>query len=294
MKKSNLILLWASLSAILCACSLNDEPQRPERSEYIKVYETSADKTVDNIQIPFGGVQDGKIHILSNVDLQWKYMVTQDASTPDWFKITRVDEIEPGHTVVTYDADSILDLNSLDSRSGRLSFSCPPQSLGKFLSVRQGYPLRFIDEFPDEPGKMVTITGRETYTTQEYSKLSKDYFDYISFNAWAETDNEFLSKNITLDVTVSGGQFYETRLTTFRVNVPLGTAADKSNLKYLLIVGNDGYLSAQTKFTFSTANDDRVYVHVDNLAAYQVTPADFSILYDDDYAFDDEGGADWI
>ena len=281
------------LTAVLCACSMNDGPQRPVRSEYIKVYETSADKTVDAIQVPFGGVQDGKIHILSNVDLQWKYMVTQDASTPDWFKITRVEEIEPGHTVVTYDADSILDLNSLDSRSGRLSFSCPPQSLGKFLSVRQGYPLRFVDEFSDEPGKMVTITGRETYTTQEYSKLSKDYFDYISFNAWAETDNEFLSKNITLDVTVSGGQFYETRLTTFRVNVPLGTAADKSNLKYLLIVGNNGQLSAQTKFTFSTANDDRVFVHVDNLAAYQVTPADFNILYDDDFAYEDEGG-EWI
>ncbi len=294
MKKSNLILLWASLSAILCACSLNDEPQRPERSEYIKVYETSADKTVDNIQIPFGGVQDGKIHILSNVDLQWKYMVTQDASTPDWFKITRVDEIEPGHTVVTYDAESILDLNSLDSRSGKLSFSCPPQSLGKFLTVRQGYPLRFIDDFSGEPGQMVTITGRETFTTQEYSKLSKDYFDYISFNAWAETDNEFLSKNITLDITVSGGQFYDTRLATFRVNVPLGTAADKSNLHYLLIVGNDGHLSSQTKFIFSTANDDRVFVHIDNLAAYQVTPADFSILYDDDYAYDDDEGADWI
>ena len=62
----------------------------------------------------------------------------------------------------------------------------------------------------------------------------------------------------------SGGKFYETGLTTFRVNVPLGTGPDENNLKYLLLVGLDQHMSAETKFTFSTANDDEVYVHIDN------------------------------
>ena len=292
MKKKTFILLWVTLSAVFCACNKNGEPERPVRSEYIKVYETSPDKLVDDIQVPFAGAQDAQIHILSNVSLQWKYLMSQGAAYPDWFKITRVEEVEPGHIVVTYDAESILTLNSLVSREGKLSFSNPSQALGKFLSVRQGYKRQFIDEFPDEPGQMVTLTGKQTFTTRDYSELNRDYFDYISFNAWAETTNEFRSKNITLDITISGGLFFDTGLTTFRVNVPLADAADKSNFRYLLVMGEGARMSPNTHFTFSVANDDLVYVHIDNLAAYQVTEADLGLYIDID--FDEDEEPDWV
>lgn len=292
MSKKSFILLGVTLSAVLCACNKNGEPERPVRSEYIKVYESSPDKLVDDIQVPFEGAQDAQIHILSNVSLQWKYFVSQGAAYPDWFKITRVEEAAPGHIVVTYDAESILPLNSLESREGRLSFSCPAESLGKFLSVRQGFKRQFLDEFPDEPDQRVTITGKETFTTREYPEVNKDYFDYISFNAWAETSNEFRSKNITLDITISGGLFFDTGLTTFRVNVPLADAADKSNFHYLLVMGDGMRMSPNTRFTFSAANDDLVYVHIDNLAAYQVSEADLGLYIDED--FDEDEEPDWI
>ena len=287
------ILLWASLAAMLCACGKDEQTAPPPRSEFIKVYETTADKLVDNIQVPLGGVQDGKIHILSNVALQWKYLVNPEATGTDWLTIKSVEEEEPGHTVVTYDAASLLSLNSLDRRQGSLSFSCPEASLGKFLSVSQGYPEKFYEDFSDQPDGTLRITGKETFTTQQYPVLNTDFYDYISFNVWAETENEFLSKNITLDVTVSGGQFFATGFTTYRVNVPLGSAAGKENLKYLLLMGDGERMSAKTTFTFSTANDDLVYVHVDNLAAYQVTPADMNYLFgDEDFNEDEE--VDWI
>jgi hypothetical protein len=292
MKKKTFILLWVTLSAVLCACSKNDGPSRPVRSEYVKVYETSPDKLVDGIQVPFAGAQDAQIHILSNVPLQWKYMVSQNAAYPDWFKITRVEEVEAGHIVVTYDAESILTLNNLLIREGKLSFSNPGESLGKFLSVRQGYKRQFLDEFSDEPDQMVTLTGKQTYTTKDYSEVNRDYFDYISFNAWAETTNEFRSKNITLDITISGGLFFDTGLTTFRVNVPLADAADKSNFKYLLVMGEGARMSPNTHFTFSVANDDLVFVHIDNLAAYQVTEADLGLYIDID--FDEDEEPDWV
>lgn len=293
MNAKPLILLLVSTAVALVSCGKSGESAAPTRSEYIKVYEVSEDKTVDNIQVPFEGVQDGEIHVLSNVALQWKYLVDQTAADTDWFKIKSVDEVEPGHTVVKYDATSLLSHNSLDRRSGRLSFSCPAEYLGKFLTVRQGYEKKFYEEFSDEPGQNLMITGRQTYTTEEYPVLNTDFFDYISFNAWAETTNEFLSKNITLDITVSGGQFYDTRLTTYRVNVPLGTGADESNLKYLLIMGIGERMSAQTKFTFSVANDDQVFVHIDNFAAYQVTEAEMSSLFEDE-DFNEDEEVDWI
>jgi len=294
MNKHNLLLLCASAAAILCSCNKNDVNLRPVRSEFIKVYEVSEKKTVDdNIQIPFEGVQDGKIHVLSNVELQWHYLVNQAGTDTDWFRIKSVEEVEPGHTVVTYDAESILSHNSLVRRSGNLSFTCSSQSLGKFLYIRQGYDRKFIEEFSDEPGECLTITGNQVYTTEEYPSFNTDFYDYISFNAWAETDNEFLSRNITLDVTVSGGKFYETGFTTYRVNVPLASGPDESNLRYLLLVGEGERMSANTKFSFSTSNDDQVYVHIDNFAAYKVSEADINYLFDDD-EFEGQEEEDWI
>lgn len=293
MNKSSLLFLCASAAFVLCACNGNKVDLRPVRSEFINVYEVSKEKTVDNIQIPFKGVQDGKIHILSNVSLEWKYYVNQTETGTDWFQIKSVEEVEPGHVVVTYDAASILPLNSIERRSGHLSLSCPSQSMGKFLPIRQGYELKFVEEFSSEPGECITITGDETYITKEYPSFSADYYDYISFNAWAETTNEFLSKNITLDVTVSGGKFYETGMTTYRFNVPLGTAPDENNLKYVLLVGLDQHMSPETKFTFSTDNDVDVHVHIDNFSAYKVTEAEMGYLFEDE---EFEGGedVDWI
>ena len=293
MNKKSLLILYALVAVSLCACNEKDVNLRPVRSEFIKVYEISEKKTVDNIQVPFQGAQDGKIHVLSNVPLQWKYMIDQNESDKDWFQIKSVEEIEPGHIVVTYDAASILVLNSLERRGGRLSFSCPEQSIGKFLAIRQGYDNKFVEDFSDMPDGCLTITGVQSFTTQEYPSFNSDYYDYISFNAWAETDNEFLSKNITLDVTVSGGMFYDTGLTTYRVNVPLGTGPDENNLKYLLLEGDGGRMSSKTKFSFSVANDEQVYVHIDNFAAYKVTEAEMNAIFEDE-EFEFEEEVDWI
>ena len=75
--------------------------------------------------------------------------------------------------------------------------------------------------------------------------------------------------------------------------MPLGTGPDKSNLQYLLIMGDGGHISDKAKFTFSTSNDDLVYVHVDNFAAYTVSESELRYLYDDeDYEFEEE--IDWV
>lgn len=293
MKKTVLLGLSAALAVAVCSCGRVDGPQRPVRSEYITVYETSPDNAVDAIQIPFEGVQDGQIHVLTNVSVQCKYFVDQSDTEAGWFKIKSVESVESGHIVVTYDAESVLPRYSLDRRTVRLSFSSPEEYFGKFLPVKQGYSRQFYEDFSNEPSGMVTITGRQSYTTKEYSVLNTDYCDYISFNAWAETTNEFLSKNITLDITIYGGKFYDTGLATYRINVPLGTGPEEDNMRYLLVVGNGTRLSEKTRFTFSVANDELVYVHIDNFGAYQVTEAEMGLLFKDE-DFDDEGEADWI
>lgn len=291
MNTKALTLVWVILSVIFCSCDKNSLKEQPTRNEFIKVYDTTPDKLLDGIDVPLEGVQDGKFHVLSNVPLQWKYLVDQTATGTDWLTIKSVEEVEPGHIVVTYDAQSLLALNSLTYRSARLSFSSPEAFLGKFLTISQGYDLIASEDFSTEEGGMLTLTGKQRFTTREFPELNMDYYDYITFNAWAETDNEFLNKNITLDVTVSGGKFYDTRLTTHRFNIPLGTSADESNFHHLLVMGSEDRMSAKTTFSFSTDNDNQVFVHVDNFAAYTVSVADMGFIYDDE-VFDEAGEGD--
>ena len=295
MDKKLLIPLGFSLLALLGACNRSDQPYSHPRSEFIQVYETSADNPIDAIQVPFDGVQDGKIHILSNLpegqQLDYRYLVNPTGGTANnWLTIKEVDNTDPSHIVITYDAASLLEKNSLERRSGSLSFTCPELSLGKFVPIRQGYSLVYTDDFKQEDGAPISLTGEETFTTDKYPKVNVDYCDYISFNAWAKDESEFvLSKNITLDVTISGGHFYPTDVSTYRVNVPLGAAASKANLVYLLVVGDGTRMSADTQFTFSVANDDGVRVFIKNFAIYRVTAAEMlDLIGDEDFEYEPE------
>ena len=77
MNTKALTLVWVILSVIFCSCDKNSLKEQPTRNEFIKVYDTTPDKLLDGIDVPLEGVQDGKFHVLSNVPLQWKYLVAK-------------------------------------------------------------------------------------------------------------------------------------------------------------------------------------------------------------------------
>ena len=56
-------------------------------------------------------------------------------------------------------------------------------------------------------------------------------------------------------------------------------------------MGSEDRMSAKTTFSFSTDNDNQVFVHVDNFAAYTVSVADMGFIYDDE-VFDEAGEGD--
>ena len=108
MNKTVQTFLWVCFAALLCSCSGNPGVQTQTRDEFIKVYTESPDKLIDNIQVPLEGVQDGQIHVLTNVDLQWKFFMNQDSENKTWINIKSAEEIEEGHILITYDAESLL------------------------------------------------------------------------------------------------------------------------------------------------------------------------------------------
>lgn len=291
------LFLICAFSLCLWSCekrSVDNGLSGQTRPEYIEAVDGSTNKAIDNLQVPLDGIKDGTLHIMSNVpmdQLTWKYFMSQDVAYRTWFTIKDAREVEPGHLVITYDAESLLELNSLEKRESKLSFHCESLLLGKFLNVTQGYSQQFFDTFDSQDGGNLTLADKATYTSSAHN-LSADYYDYISFNAWAEAEDiGHLSKNITLDVTVDGGEFFDNGRKTFRVNVPVGTQAEKTNLKYLLLHNGGERMGTKTKFTFSVENDDLVKVHVDNFGCYKVMPAELVDIYEDE-EFHDEG-EDW-
>lgn len=281
-----LVMLTVAIAASSC-----EQKGRVDilRDDFISVYEQNPQKTVDNIQVPFDGVTDAKINVLSNLPLDWVYRVNNDQEDPAWLQIKEVKDLGDGHMEITYDAASILELNTLERRQGYLSFSSEYAFMGKFLTIRQGYVLQYEEDFGSLGGTL-SLSGKQTYTTEELAIINRDYYDYVSFNAYAEVNTEFLDNNITLDVTIHGGKFDGIDRTTYRVSIPLGDKPEKENLHFMLLSNGGELMSSKTTLTFSVENDEGVTVHVDNLHLYKVSEAELHDLSDED--FDDS--EEWI
>lgn len=276
----------------LVSCEPKETEEKPLREEFITVYdETKPNVTLDEVRIPIKGVQDGKLHVLTNVDLNMSY------NEPGWFVIKDVQEVDSGHKVITYDASSMIGDNSLDLRSGNLSFSCPEKYFGKFMKISQGYDQVWEETFSDGNGTL-RLAGNLKWTTPELSAIASHYYDYLSFNAWAEATGDITGRNITLDVTVSGGAvFSEINRTTYRINVPLGDGPDGNNLRWLMLSSGGKIMNAQTTLTFSVHNPSGVTVSVTNVRVYKVTESDYEDFWEDEEEFNDDNGSDdddWI
>ena len=288
MRRTLFLALLLSASALL-SCNKKEEPLR---TDYIKVWLTNPDKTVEDLQIPFDGTDDGCFHVQSNVDFETRFMDPPDGSG-GWFHITSVENVEPGHLKVSYTADSMLGGNSLDRRTCKYSVANPSLFLGKFLSIRQGYSQVYSDNFDDKGGYVTLQAGMAPYTTPYLSALNVTFYDYVSLNVWAESSILVDNINITMDVTVEGGAVVDNiNRPSYRINVPLGTGPSASNMKWFLLSNQGQRLSDKTRLTFSVVNPSGVTVRFTNLKLYKVSEAEIENLADDEeFNFDDD---DWI
>ena len=281
--------LMLSLIVMVGLASCEKKPRGETlRPEYISVYEKSPDMTVDEIQVPFSGAQDAEIHVVSDLDLQWRYLADPAMEDPQWLTVKTVEEVEKGHWIVKYDAKSILENNSLGRRTGKLSFSNAEAFMGKFINIRQGYVEEYADDFADRDIGALVLSGKEVFTTDTLKIVNKDYYNYVSFNAYAyRSDNESM-ENVKLNVTVEGGpSFKEIDRETYTVSVPLGFAPAASNLRYMLMWNDGKVMGSKVRLKFSVDNPDGTEVMIDNLHIYKVSEAELDNIVDDE-EYEDE------
>ena len=285
-------MLCLSLTAVgLFACAEKPE-EEVLRDEYISVYETSPDVLVSEVQIPFEGVVDAQLHVVSNLELDWRYQVDQKMVDPNWLTIKSVEEIEKGHYLVKYDAKSLLDRNTISRRESTLSFFNAKNFMGKYITFRQGYTEEYAQDFSSLPDGYVELTGKQTYTTETLHIINKDYYNYVTFNAYGQKGGEFSLENITLNVTVDGGPiFRDINRTTYTFNVPVGTAPAANNMNFLLMWNKGQVMGSKTTLTFSVENEEGAIVYIDNLHIYKVSEAELDNFADDEYEDEME---DWV
>lgn len=278
--------------AAVASCKIQRSVDTPLRSEKISVY-TSENPGVllNNVQVPFTGVEAGEIHILSDKPLDMNYVV--DPTLPEqeqkWFTIRNVEQIAPGHTVVTYDATSIIEDNSLSRRSGLLSLTNAPAYLGKFLTIRQGYTVTYDAGFDAAALGSLSLSGNMVYTTPALNNINLHYYDYISFNAYAQvpTGMDPVGQTFTIDVSIQGAPYFDaTGQKSIRLNVPVSSNDAPENLHYLLITNHGERIGAGVKLSFTTNNPTGVIVHFNNLRIYKVSEAELEDLVDDDEEYD--------
>lgn len=287
----------AALCLIACAavsCRPTRSQNTPLRPEKISVYlEETPSHLINNLQVPFDGVENGRMHVVSDRKLDWRSMM--DPNLPEaeknWFTITNVQEVEPNHLVFDYQATSVLKDNSLSRRAGDLSLYNAEANLGKFMTVRQGYVVTYDAGFDLAAPNGASLSGNMVYTTPALNNINLHYYDYISFNAYATTSYDPVGTSITMDITLEGAPVFEaTGLKTMRVNVPVGTEAEPSNLQYFLLSNGGERIGAGVKLAFSTSNPSGTIVHLTNLRVYKVSEAELEDLFDEeeDYNPDNE------
>lgn len=278
-------MLFVSLAAAGLAACAEKPADEVLRTEFITAYETSPDVTISDIQVPFAGVQDAEVHILSNLpDLEWRYQVDQTMADPQWLTIKSVDKLEDGHWMVKYDAKSILERNTIARRESQLSFSHAESYMGKYILFRQGYDQIFSDDFTGIGEDCIMLSGKQTYATDTLHVINTSYYNYVSFNAYASQKNDFSLDNLTLNVTVNGGPiFKDINRTEYTVNVPVGNAPVASNMHFLLMWNKGNVMGSKTTLTFSVNNPEGTDVHIDNLQIYKVSEAELDNFADDEY-----------
>ena len=277
-------MLCVSLTAVgLTACA--EKPtEEVLRNEYISVYESDPAMNVSEVQVPFEGVKDAELHVVSNLELDWRYQVDQTIVDPNWLTIKSVEEIEMGHYLVKYDAKSLLERNTIARRESTLSFSNATNFMGKYITFRQGYTEEYSQDFSSEVEGCIVLTEKQSYTTETLHVINKDYYNYVTFNAYGQKGSEFSLENITVKVTVDGGPtFKEINRTSYLVNVPVGTAPTANNMNFLLMWNKGNVMGSKTTLTFSVENQDGTVVYIDNMHIYKVSEAELDNFADDEY-----------
>jgi len=278
------------LLILFCSCQDN-ENELSLREEYVNVYLGDSKLAVDYIQIPFEGVTDGVIHIKTNVDLEMNY---NSGASGNWLTIKDVQDVEEGHSIITYDAASMVEEGSLDRRQGYLRFVAPSLYFGKFIDVRQGYEQVWNETFEGYSGSCYPLSGNSVWTSDALDVLGTHFYDYVSFNAWYESSSDVSQRNITLDVHIEGGPVFDAlNKTEYTFNVSEGNSVEAGNMKFFLLSNNGQRMSSKTKLSFSVSNPAGVTVKIANIRIYKVSEAEIETFLDEDDDVNEEED-DWI
>ena len=266
----------AALAAGLAlgACSSSGGYEDVLRPERIRVYELNAGDDLSVVILPVEGIEDGEIHVVTDVDVD----ITYEASDPSWLTIDQVERTAADHYVVHYTVPALS--NPLDRRYGMLNIAAPSLFLGSFVTLQQGYSVRYA-----APSATQTLQAGESWTSAYAEGIRSDYNDFIAFNAWAP---EGSSSNRLLVEIIGEGTFRDTGQRSRIVEVPAGKSASAGNWHYFRVHNDGERMDADFQVRLSAADaGEAVRLQFARFKIYRITTSQAASIEDDNEV--DEG-----
>ena len=278
MKASATLYACFVLGAIL-SCSNKDDGPR------IEVLSQDGRALLKTLAVPLeGGSFTLTAKSMSSLDIFYE----QSPDAQEWFKLLDVSREQDGLYKVKCSAAPLE--NTLDLRSGSLSFSSPEDCLGKFLNVRQGYEKVWQETYQKMQDGVLVLSPGESWQSDFISGISSIKKGYISFQARIDpTQEEDDLSGILCVELLGGGLFSEIERGVYQIDVPLSPSFSPSSFQKLIIYNSGRVFSSESSIILTVPASASAPVIIDNLSVYEL-PADeagIDAISDDD-EYDDE------
>lgn len=296
LKHSHFLLLISGLTLLAASCQNFGAKDGPVRPDAISIYTESPDKTLSGIQVPLEGVEDGTIHIVTtDANVETPVYVADpslQSSDYDWLTIKSIEPWKNGEILMHYSAKSLLSDEKITKRGGQIYVTNPATALGRYINISQGYTLIYENFFDETKEGYLVIPEGGSYETEICAQLANTYYDYVSFNAWIETDK--LDQSTTYAVTLSSESALFDPIRQHRYSVSASTASDASGSFRYVLIGNGGVkLGGETTIVFSNeSNPAGARLCIDNLRYYKISEGEIEDLFEEE-EIDFEENENW-
>ena len=280
MKASATFYAFLVLGTIISCSDKADAPR-------IKVLSQDGRALLKTLSVPLEG---GSFTLTAKSESSLDIFYQQSPDTQEWFKLLDVSREQDGLYKVKCSAAPLE--NTLDLRSGSLSFSSPEDCLGKFLNVRQGYERVWQETYQKMQDGVLVLAPGESWQSGLINGISSIKKGCIALQtridpATSEEDDLFPG---TLLVELNGGGlFSEIERTVCQIDVPLSSSFTTSSFHRLIIYNSGLVFSSESSVILTVPASASAPVIIDNLSVYELPAGEEEIdAISDDDEYDDE------
>lgn len=259
------LLKWA-LALLPCTVLLSSCAEKPSAAGRISVTKPDGAIVSSAFIVPLEGESSSwNVQAEEDVDIFYK---EASGTAEKWFTVTGISKNGPGNYTVSYSAKPRG--NTLELRSGTMSFVAPGSYLGAFFSVQQGYKKIWEKSFG---GEGLSILPGHSWTSDTMDGISSIQDAWLSFHAKADAlpgGSGVYPVSVTL---VGGAGFADINRSTYVVDLQAGENFGADSFHRLHIYNGGRVFSSESRVLFSVPSDLSTVIRIRDISIYEIPVA---------------------